>query len=127
MTTLSTTYFMTQQKIDNEFLFFRSFVMSIDADFQFRTVLLKIEDSLSNDDRMQLHFLFGKDIPRTLRETGSLEESIRVLQTLFERAKISAENVEYLRRGLEAIQRFDCVEKLQGKDRERIFLMSFSR
>lgn len=89
--------------------------MSIDIDFQFRAVLLKIQDSLSCDDRMKLHFLFGEDIPRVLRENGSLEESIRVLQTLFERMKISSENFDYLLDGLRAIQRFDCVKKLEGK------------
>lgn len=90
--------------------------MSIDIDFQFRAVLLKIEDLLSSDDRMKLHFLFGENIPRVLRENGSLEESIRVLQTLFERMKISSENFEYLLAGLRAIQRFDCVKQLEGKD-----------
>ncbi|CAF3418186.1 unnamed protein product [Rotaria sp. Silwood1] len=84
----------------------------MDEDFEFRVVLLKIQNSLSDTDRKQLHFLFSKDIPRRLQDGGSLEDALDALQTLFDRAKISRYNNTYLIRGLQAIERHDCVDRL---------------
>lgn len=83
-----------------------------DEDFAFRAVLIKIQHSLSDDDRRQLNFLFGEDIPRCLQSNGSIEASLSALQTLFDRLKISSNNYTYLVRALQAIQREDCVERL---------------
>ncbi|CAM2714477.1 unnamed protein product [Rotaria socialis] len=84
----------------------------MNEDFEFRVVLIKIQNNLSDADRLQLHFLFGEDIPRRLQSNGSLETTLEVLQTLFDRLKISNKNYNYLVRALEAIQRPDCVERL---------------
>lgn len=89
-----------------------------DQNFQFRTALLRIQDSLSRDDRVKLHFLFGEDIPRVLRENGSLEEALAVLETLINRLKISPDNYDYLIHRLKAIQRPDCIERLKGNQVE---------
>lgn len=86
-----------------------------DDEFEFRVVLIRIQDSLSDDDRKQLNFLFGDDIPRRLQDNGSLNNSLDVLQTLFDRLKISKDNFHYLSRALTAIQREDCVQRLAGK------------
>ena len=90
-------------------------------EFEFRIVLLKLQDSLSDADRVQLHFVFGEDIPRRLQANGSLETALEVLQTLFDRLKISPKNFDYLTQGLTAIQRHDCAQKLQGDVLERFF------
>lgn len=84
-------------------------------EFAFRAVLVRIQDSLSDSDRKQLNFLIGDDIPRRLQDNGSLINSLDVLQTLFDRLKISADNFEYLTKRLEVIQREDCVQRLRGK------------
>ena len=86
-----------------------------DAEFEFRVVLIQIQDSLSDPDRKQLNFLFGDDIPRRLQDNGSLSNELDVLQTLFDRLKISTDNFEYLAKGLKAIRREDCVQRLRGK------------
>ncbi|CAM4779646.1 unnamed protein product [Rotaria magnacalcarata] len=89
----------------------------MNEDFEFRVVLIKIQNSLSDSDRLQLHFLFGEDIPRRLQSNGSLETTLEVLQTLFDRLKISNKNYNYLVRALQAIQRPDCVERLLSYDK----------
>ena len=90
---------------------------SKNGDFEFRAVLLKIQEALSDAERRQLHFLFTDDIPRRLLSDGSVETALDVLQTLFDREKISPSNFEYLLNGLKAIQRHDCARRLQGKNR----------
>ncbi len=86
----------------------------MNEDFEFRAVLIKIQDKLTNSDRSKLHFLFGEDIPRRLSD-GSLETALEALQTLFERLKISKNNYDYLVRALKIIERPDCAERLLGK------------
>ncbi|CAF1094008.1 unnamed protein product [Adineta steineri] len=83
-----------------------------EADTTFRIVLIKIQHSLSNEDRQQLNFIFGDDIPRVLREKGSLADSLNALQALFDRLKISRDNYDYLVQALQAIQRHDCAQRL---------------
>jgi hypothetical protein len=87
----------------------------MDADFNFRAVLIKIQNSLSDSDRKQLHFLFGEDIPRRLQSDGSLDTALDVLQTLFDRLKISGNNFKYLVDALKIIEREDCAQRLLGK------------
>ena len=92
----------------------------MNEDFEFRAVLLKIQDSLTDQDRVQLHFVFGEDIPRRLQANGSLVTALEVLQTLFDRLKISRNNYDYLIRGLTAIERHDCARKLEGNIFEKV-------
>ena len=87
----------------------------MDPEFYFRLVLIKVQESLTDSDRKQLHFLFSDDIPRHLQSDGSLETSLEVLQTLCDRLKISSDNVDYLIKGLKAIRRDDCAQLLTGK------------
>ncbi len=84
-------------------------------DFEFRIVLVQIQNLLSDRDRQQLHFLFAEDIPRRLQSNGSIENALEGLQTLFDRVKISRNDYNYLVRALEAIERPDCVQRLRGK------------
>jgi hypothetical protein len=87
----------------------------VNEDFEFRAILIKIQNSLSDSDRSQLHFLFGEDIPRRLQSNGSLETALEGLQTLFDRLKISRNNYDYLVRALQVIERHDCAQRLLGK------------
>ena len=88
-------------------------------DFDFRVVLIKIQNLLSDSDRKQLHFLFGEDIPRTLQEDGSLSSSIDAFQRLLDGAKISPTDCEYLVRALREIKREDCIKRLSGQNLNR--------
>jgi hypothetical protein len=82
--------------------------------FEFRIVLIKIQDSLSDEDRAKLNFLFGEEIPRRLQDNSSLENALQVLQTLFDHLKITPNNYDYLVRALHEIGRQDCAERLRG-------------
>ena len=84
-------------------------------EFSFRVVLIKIQNSLTDEDRRKLHFLFGEDIPRVLQGNGSLDNALDALQKLFDSLKISRHNSDYLRCALEAINRPDCAQRLLGK------------
>ncbi|CAF1378392.1 unnamed protein product [Adineta ricciae] len=86
-------------------------------DFDFRVVLIKIQNSLSDSDRKQLHFLFGEDIPRTVQEDGSVSSSIDAFQRLLDGAKISPTDSGYLIRALRGINREDCVKRLSEYDK----------
>jgi hypothetical protein len=87
----------------------------MNMDFDFRAALIKIQDSLSNEDRIKLHFIFGEDIPRRLQSNGSLETALEGLQALCDRLKISKNDYKYLVRALEVIERHDCAQRLIGK------------
>lgn len=97
-----------------------------DQQFHFRAALVKIQESLSDDDRKKLHFLFGEDIPRVLRENSSLGGALETLQKLFDTLKISPSNYDYLVRALEVIQRPDCVQRLRGEALTALLLSSIT-
>ena len=82
--------------------------------FEFRELLLKIHDLLSNNDREGLHFLLGDDVPRNLRDDLSLGGTLRVLQALFDKAIINEQDCIYLIEALEKIRCFDASKRLKG-------------
>lgn len=41
-------------------------------DKHFRAIILKIQNRLSEDDRLRLHFFLGDDVPRIIRDDLSL-------------------------------------------------------
>ena len=82
--------------------------------FEFRELLLKIHDLLSNNDRERLHFLLGDDVPRNLRDDLSLGGTLRVLQALFDKAIINEQDCIYLIEALEKIRCFDASKRLKG-------------
>ncbi len=98
-------------------LYFQIIISAVQMndDFEFRAVLIKIQNSLTDIDRKQLHFTFGEDIPRRLQSDGSLDTALEVLSALFDRLKISKDNYDYLVHGLRAIERHDCAERLLSK------------
>ena len=87
----------------------------MDKEFEFRIILVKIQNSLSDEDRCKLNFLFSEDIPRQLQADGSLGNSLNVLQALFDRTKISKNNCDYIIQALQAIERHDLAQRLIGK------------
>jgi len=83
-------------------------------EFQFRELLVKVQDSLSDIDRRRLHFLFGDVIPRRLRDDPSINSSLDVLETLIDRGKINDQDFQYLIIAFDKIDRHDVAERLRG-------------
>lgn len=86
----------------------------MDRQFDFRALLVKIQDRLSNDDRHRLHFLVGDIIPRMQRENVTLAGTLTLLESLFDRAVINEDYLDFLIRIFTEIQCYDAVKRLQG-------------
>jgi len=88
------------------------------ADFRLRSILLEIDRHLMNNERQQLCFLIGcEDVPRryldAIAKDGSQSMS-DIWEILFDRRKITINNVNYLIERLEKIQRLDLAELLRN-------------
>ncbi len=62
----------------------------------FRTLLIKLQDSLSDTDRYRLHFLFGNIIPRKLCDDPSISGILNLLELLFDRGLINDQDFDNL-------------------------------
>ncbi|CAF3605449.1 unnamed protein product [Rotaria socialis] len=82
--------------------------------FDFRALLLRIQDLLSENDRHRLHFLLGEDVPRYLRDDFSFSGTLRLLDSLFEKAFISDQDCDYLIEAFNKIHCHDAMRRLQG-------------
>jgi len=85
----------------------------MERQLDFRALLLKIQDRLSNDDRHRLHFLVGDIIPRMQREDVTLAGTLTLLESLFDRAVISEDYLDFLIRIFREIQCYDAVKRLR--------------
>lgn len=84
------------------------------SNYRLRAVLLKMQDCLSEDDRRRLHFLFGKDIPRRIRNDQSPSGTLNLIESLFEQDKINEHNLTILINALDLIQCLRGVRLLKG-------------
>jgi len=88
------------------------------ADFTLRSILLEIDRRLMDNERQQLCFLIGcEDVPRRYLDVIARDGSAMmndIWEILFDRRKITANNLNYLIERLEKIQRFDLVELLRN-------------
>ena len=82
---------------------------------QLRRILLKIQDLLSDDDRKRLHFLFGPEVPRRIRDDSSLGGTLSLLESLFDKNKISEEDFTCFIDALEAIHCPQAANLLRGE------------
>ncbi|CAF3313769.1 unnamed protein product [Rotaria socialis] len=78
-------------------------------DMKFRQFLLAILDDLSDLDRCRLHFVLGKQIPRRLRESYNIENTIQIFEHLIDTGNV----FPYLVDALSACGRLDWSEKLK--------------
>ncbi|CAF0932746.1 unnamed protein product [Rotaria sordida] len=83
------------------------------GEFDFRALLLKIQDLLSDNDRHRFLFLLGEDVPRYLRDDPSLSGTLRVLESLLEKAIISDQDCDYLIKVFKKIHCNDAAKRLQ--------------
>jgi hypothetical protein len=86
----------------------------MDEQFDFRALLLKLQDCLSDNDRRRLHFLVGDIIPRHLRDDPTLGGTLSLLESLFDRAKISEQDFDYLIHAFNEIHCYEAVKRLKG-------------
>ncbi|CAF1383676.1 unnamed protein product [Rotaria sp. Silwood1] len=84
-------------------------------EFQFREVLLKLLDGLSDSDCKKLKFLLGEDIPRRLQDDPTIGGTLDLFQKLFDQHKISEQNFTYLINAFEAIKCFHAAQCLKSK------------
>ena len=80
-----------------------------------RAILLKLQDRLKDDDRKRLHFFFGNDVPRRIRDDPSLGGTLSLMESLFDQDKINEEDFTFLIHAFEAIQCIDAAKLLRGK------------
>ncbi|CAF1305876.1 unnamed protein product [Didymodactylos carnosus] len=98
------------------------------AEFEFRGILLKMVEDLSDLDRRKFYFILGDIIPRRLRDNVSIESSIEVLEILFDILRLSDNTLSYLIHALEQIQRSDWSHRLNEyyQNKDSIFDLSVS-
>jgi len=81
---------------------------------QLRSIIIKLESRLSDDDRERLHFYLGNDVPRKIRDDASLRGTLRLMDSLFDQDKINEQDFTILIRAFEQIQCIDAVNLLKG-------------
>jgi hypothetical protein len=82
---------------------------------EFRGVLLKLQDHLSDNDRKRLHFFFGNDVPRYIRDDPSLGGTLSLMESLFDQDKMNEQDFTILIKAFNEIQCLDAVKLLQSK------------
>lgn len=85
----------------------------MDRKFDFRALLIRIQDQLSDNDRRRFHFLIGDIIPRHQRDDCTLGGTLTLLESLFDRAIINEDYLDFLIRVFHHIQCHDAVKRLQ--------------
>lgn len=87
------------------------------SDFRLRGLLLDIDRQLTDGERKTLCFLIGcEDVPRRLIDAVTNHNAVSmeaIWETLFDRRKITVDNVNYLVERLEKVERFDLAERLK--------------
>ncbi|CAF1417675.1 unnamed protein product [Adineta steineri] len=78
-----------------------------------RALILKIQDYLSDDDRKRLHFFFGNDIPRRIRDDPSLGGTLNLMESLFDQDKISEQDFTFLINAFDEINCLNAVHILR--------------
>ncbi len=86
----------------------------MDEQFDFRALLLKLQDCLSENDRLRLHFLVGDMIPRQIRDDPTLGGTLHLLESLFDRGRIDSQDFTYLIDAFREIKCYAAVQRLKG-------------
>jgi len=81
-----------------------------------RVIILKILDSLSNDDRRRLHFLLLNDVPRRISHDPSFSDTLSLMESRFDQDKMNEKDLIFLINIFETIQCTDAVKLLKRND-----------
>ena len=79
-----------------------------------RSLILKLQDRLSDRDRENLHFYLSGTVPRPIRDDFSLSGNLRLMNSLFDQNKISGNDVSFLIQAFEEIKCNDAANLLKG-------------
>jgi hypothetical protein len=79
-----------------------------------RSIILKLQDRLSDNDRQRLHFFLGNDVPRVIRDNSTLSGTLNLMESLFDQDKINEKDFTFLIYAFDEIQCFDAVKLLKG-------------
>jgi len=79
-----------------------------------RSIILNLQNRLSDDDRKRLHFFLGNDVPRRIRDDPSLGGTLSLMESLFDQDKINEQDFTFLINAFEEIQCIDAVKLLKG-------------
>ena len=85
----------------------------MDEQFDFRALLLKLQDCLSDNDRRRLHFLVGDMIPRQIRDDPTLGGTLNLLESLFDQGRITTQDYGYLMHAFREIGCHTAVQRLK--------------
>jgi hypothetical protein len=83
-------------------------------DKHFRAIILKIQNRLSEDDRLRLHFFLGDDVPRIIRDDLSLRGTLKLMDSLIDQDKINEQDFTFLINAFDEIQCIDAAKLLKG-------------
>ncbi|CAF1624460.1 unnamed protein product [Adineta ricciae] len=83
-----------------------------------RSIILNLQDRLSNDDRKRLHFYLGHDVPRRIRDDPTLGGTLALMDSLFDQDKINEQDFTYLIKTFDEIRCFDAVKLLKDHLRQ---------
>ena len=86
----------------------------MENEMRFRALLLKLQDSLSDNDRQKLHFLIGSIIPRRVRDDATTKGTLKLFELLFDCGKITDQKFDFLIEAFEGIDRHDIAGRLRG-------------
>jgi hypothetical protein len=84
-------------------------------DNQLRGIILKLQNRLSEGDRVRLHFFFGNYVPRTIRDDLSLRGTLNLMDYLFDQDTINENDFTFLINAFDDIQCTDACKLLKGK------------
>ncbi len=86
-----------------------------------RAIILRIEDRLSEDDRVRLHFFLQDDVPRRYIDDLSLVGTLNLIDSLITQDIINENNVHFLINAFNTIHCFDAVNLLRSTSLSFIF------
>jgi hypothetical protein len=83
-------------------------------DNQLRAIILKLQNRLSDDDRVRLHFFFGNCAPKTITTDLTLRGTLNLMDYLFQQDQIDEQNFTFLISAFDTIQCNDAAKLLKG-------------
>jgi hypothetical protein len=82
---------------------------------ELRSIILNLHHRLSDHDRQRLHFYLKNHVPRDIGDDSTLNGTLKLMDSLFDQAKISEQNFTFLINAFKQIQRLDAVQLLKGR------------
>jgi hypothetical protein len=83
-------------------------------DKQLRGIILKLQNHLSDNDRVRLHFCLGDYIPRSIRDDLSLRGTLKLMDSLIDQDEINEQDFTLLINAFDQIQCNNVANILRG-------------